>query len=928
MIASNCRVSCLFLWQFLLLSICLASTSISNAATVKELRCEYLDNPLGIDETHPRLSWIMNSAKRGDLQTAYHILVASSPVILSQNQGDLWDSGIVYSSQSILVVYAGKPLASGMACYWKVQIQDKSGKSTDWSSPASWTMGLLQSEDWTAQWIGMATATNLFPAAPSPMLRKSFNVSKSVTRATAYICGLGYYELQLNGAKIGNHVLDPSWTRYDRHAEYVTYDVTTNLLTGANAIGVQLANGFYNQWSPDAWNTYTAPWRALPQMIMQLDIQYADGSCDRIVSDTSWKCSAGPLVLDATRLGEVYDARLEQPGWSLPQFDDSSWTTAVLREGIAGNLIAPDAEPVNVFQNINAVKIVPVLSKPGIYTFDFGQNLVGWGKLHINALAGTTISMIYGELTNADGLVNQANINVCVRLTNYFQKDTYITKGSPDETYAPRFTYHGFRYAQVMGLTAPPTTNTLVAQTIHTAFQPSGTFCCANDLLNRIETNAVRSFLGNFVGIPTDCPHREKNGWLGDAQLACELGLTHFHSAAAYTRWLREFKVGQLPNGKLSGVLPNAIWSYDHLDGPAWESAALLIPWQIYQHCGDIRVLTNNYYTMKAYTDYCTSVATNHIVSYGLGDWEPAKTKTPASVTDTAYYYQDALIVARTAVLMGKVDDSVQYSNLAAQIKNSFNATFFNPTTHLYAHGTQTAQSCALYQQLVDSNDVSVVADQLAARVRQNNDRIDTGILGAKYLLRALCDNGHSDTALKLACQTNYPGWGNWVARGATTLWETWSGTGRRDSLNHVMFGDISAWFIEYIAGIRPGSPGYKTIIVKPEITGTLAWAMGSHDSPYGVISNSWRIDEQTIHMDVTIPPNSTAMVYLPTLGTIMANLVIEEGGINICHKGHTTSNDPGVTFDHFEGNGMQTYAVWNIASGHYLFAWNITQAL
>lgn len=924
MTAGNSHASNPIFW-LLFLFVSLANASISNAVTVNELRCEYLDDPLGIDEPYPRLSWIMHSAKRGDAQTAYHILVASSPAILSQNEGDLWDSGTVNSSQSVQIAYAGKALASGMACYWKVQIHDKSGNASNWSPSASWTMGLLQPEDWTAQWIGMAAATNISPAAPSPMFRKCFNVSKPVARATAYICGLGYYELQINGVKIGNHVLDPSWTRYDRHAEYVTFDVTTNLVTGTNAIGVQLANGFYNQWIPDAWNTYTAPWRALPQMVMQLDIQYADGNRDRIISDTSWKCSTGPLVLDATRLGETYDARLEKLGWSSPRFDDSTWTAAVLREGIAGNLIAPDAEPVNVFQNINAVKIIPALGKPGVYTFDFGQNLVGWGKLNINAPAGTRITMIYGELTNADGLVNQSNINVYVKLANYFQTDTYITKGSQSETYTPRFTYHGFRYAQVMGLMAPPTANTLIAQVIHTAFQPSGTFYCANDLLNRIETNAVRSYLGNFVGIPTDCPHREKNGWLGDAQLACELGLTHFDSAAAYTRWLREFKIGQLPNGKLCGVLPNAIWSYDRLDGPAWESAALLIPWQIYQHCGDIRVLTNNYYTMKAYTDYCTSLATNHIVSYGLGDWEPAKTKTPASVTDTAYYYQDALIVARTAALMGKVDDSVQYSNLAAQIKTSFNATFFNPTTQLYAHGSQTAESCALYQQLVDSNYVSAVASQLVARVKQNGDRIDTGILGSKYLLRALCDNGYSDTALTLACQTNYPSWGNWVVRGATTLWETWSGRGPRDSLNHVMFGDISAWFIEYIAGIRPGSPGYRTVIIKPEITGTLAWAMGTHNSPYGVISNSWQINKQNIRMNVIIPPNSTAIVYLPALRTPTANLLIEENGIEIYRKGQTTGNDPGVTFDGFERSGEQTYAVCKVASGHYQFKWNIS---
>jgi alpha-L-rhamnosidase len=689
---------------------------------------------------------------------------------------------------------------------------------------------------------------------------------------------------------------------------------------------VQLANGYYNQWTSDAWNTYTAPWRALPEMLLQLVVQYSDGTTNVIVSDPTWKTATGPLLLDTTRLGEVYDARLEQPGWSTASYDDSAWTNAIARSGIAGNLLAPDAEPVKVFQSVYPVRIIPVTGQAGVYTFDFGQNLVGWGQLTVSGAAGTSVSMVYGELTNSDNSVNQSNIDGLVTLKQYFQTDTYILKGIGTETYAPRFTYHGFRYAQVTGLPSAPTTNTLVAQVVHTALEPAGNFQCSSYLLNRIETNTLWSYLGNFVGIPTDCPTREKNGWDGDAQLACEIGLTHFDSAAAYARWLKEFGPGQMSSGELSGVFPNANWGYG--EGPAWEGAVLLIPWFVYQHTGDAGILTNNYAAMKAYVNYETSQASGNIVSYGLGDWLPASTVTPTAVTDTGYYYQSALILAQAAALMGNTADAALYSTLVAQIGGSFNSAFYNATNAEYSGGTQTAQSCALYQGLVSSNQIRAAAQALASAVQQNGNTIDTGILGSKYLLRALCDNGHSDTAMALAMQTNYPSWGNQVLRGATTLWETWSGTESGTSLNHIMFGDVSAWFMEYLGGIRPGSPGYQNVTIKPEITGAIAWAQATHNSPYGTISNAWRINGQSIAMSVSIPPNSTGTIYLPTLGTAPTNLVVQESGANIWVNGAPTGSDAGVLYDHDEGSGPQTYSVWHVPSGSYQFNWTIVPML
>lgn len=918
--------------RFIFLLLLLISSGLANVTPVQamsamNLRCEYLKGPLGIDVTAPRLSWVLDSDQRGDCQTAYQVLVASSTNLLNEAQADLWNSGKVVSDQSVLVSYAGKALTSGEMCFWSVRVWDRNGTASAWSSSAQWSMGLLNATDWVARWIGMNENTNTVPAPSSPMLRKTFSSTKSVSRATAYVCGLGYHELYLNGSKVGDSVLEPVWTRYDAHACYTTYDVTTNLISGLNGIGVQLANGFYNQWATDSWNTCSAPWRALPQLLFQMVIKYSDGTQATVVSDESWKVASGPLVLDTTRLGEVYDARLEKPGWATAGYDDTGWSNAILREGITGNLLAPNAEPIKVLQSICAVQIIPVTGKPGVYTFDFGQNLAGWGLLNVTGAAGTTITMVYGEKLNGDGSVNQANINNYVKLTNYFQKDIYILKGSGNESYAPRFTYHGFRYAQVSGLPTTPTTNTLVAQVVRTAFETAGSFVCSSDLLNRIETNTIWSYVGNFVGIPTDCPHREKNGWTGDAQLACEMGLTHFHSEAAYTRWLRDIPPEQLSNGKLSGVIPNAVWGYNMDDGPSWESAILLIPWFMYQHCGDVRILTNNYSTMKAYVDYETSVASGNIVSYGLADWEPANTKTPAAVTDTAYYYQDACILAQTAAMMGNTAGSVQYSNLAAQIRTSFNNSFYNSANNTYSVGSQTAQSCALYQGLANSNQSFAVSSQLASSVQQNGNKIDTGNLGSKYLLRALCDYGQANTAMALALQTNYPSWGNFTQNGSTTLWETWNGTGSHDSLNHIMFGDISGWFIEYLAGIRPGAPGYKVAVIKPEITGAIKWAKGSHDSPYGNISSSWQLNGSAITLDITVPFGSTGLVYLPTLGTAPANLRICENGVNIWTNGSATGNLPEVAFNRFEGSNVQTYAVWNVPSGSYKLSWNIFSA-
>lgn len=901
---------------------CVLCAAEKPSQPISDLRTEHLRDPLGIDVVRPRFSWSVNLTNRGARQTAYQILAASSEKLLSQNRGDLWDSGKATSSDPLLIEYAGRPLVAGELCYWKVRIWDQEGAVSDWSPAAFWSMGLLKRSDWTAKWIGMPT-TNSSPAAPSPMLRKTFEVRKPVKRAMAYVCGLGYFEMLLNGTRVSDHVLQPTWTRYDLLADYVTFDVTTNLVRGRNAVGVQLGNGFYNQWARDAWNTSTAPWRAPPQLILQLDVEYADGTRDRVVTDETWRTSTGPIVLDAARMGEIYDARLEKPGWVMAGYDDSGWSGAVIREGVT-NLLAPNSEPVRIVNTLRPVSISPVPGRTNTYLFDFGQNIAGWCRLSVQGPAGTAVRMVFGEETNRNGSVSQRRINVHVYShKEFFQAETYILKGSGLETWEPRFTYHGFQYVQVEGLPSRPDAETLAARVLNTDFEQAGSFECSNEIMNRTETNTIRSFLGNFVGIPTDCPHREKNGWTGDAQLAAEVGLTHWRSAAAYGRWMREFRPGQKPNGKLAGVFPNAIWSYDRLDGPAWESAYLLIPWLIYQHCGDARVLTNNYEGMKAYVEHCRSIASNNIVSYGLGDWCPAKTETPAALTSTAYHFQNALILAETAALMGRTAESQQYSNLAEKIRVAFNERFYNRETKLYANGSQTAQSAALYFGLTDASEAVGVANALVENVRRSGHTVDTGILGSKYLLRALCDSGHPQAAMALAMQTNYPSWGHWLERSANTLWETWHGKGDIDSLNHIMFGDISAWFIQYVGGIRAGAPGYKTVLIKPEITGQLSWARASHNSPYGTITSAWKLQGGGGVLEVTIPPGTTALVYLPMGQRSERDWVVQESGATIWRNGAVVEKVPFVAVERTASDEGRRSSIWRVASGSYRFTWN-----
>lgn len=880
---------------------------------VQNLTCEYLVNPLGVGAARPRLRWNLASDGRGVRQTAYQILVARDAKALAANRGDLWNSGKVAANDSPHIPYAGTPLVSGVRCVWKARIWDGAGRPSAWSAPAAWEMGLLRREEWRGRWIGRTSATEYQPA---PLLRREFTLRGKVRRARIYVCGLGYHELHVNGAKVGDPVLDPGYTRYDKRALVVTHDVTRLLRAGGNALGVILGTGWYNVHTRAVWDFHKAPWRAAPEMLLDLRVEYADGRTETIASDARWKTATGPILFDSIYGGETYDARRERPGWDRPGYDDSGWDAAQIVAPPKGRLVAQQHPPIKIHQTIAPVKITE--PKPGVFLFDMGQNFAGWARLRVRGPAGTRIGMRFGERRNADGTLNTGIIEQHIKRVDAsqpFQTDTYVLKGRGIEAWEPRFTYHGFQYVEMTGFPAggKPTLDTLRGRFVHSAVPSVGEFVCSNDLINRIWRAGRASYLSNLQGIPTDCPHREKNGWTGDAHLAAEQGLLNFDGIAVYEKWLNDLDDEQRENGALPGIVPTSGWGYAWGNGPAWDSAFVLIPWYLYRYTGDTRALREHYAGMKRYVDYLGTRSQNHIVAIGLGDWVPYQTQTPVAVTDTGYYYRDARIVSEAAALLGNRADSQKYAALAETIKNAFNERFFDPKTGLYANGGQTALGCALYQGLVPTERRGDVVANLVAAVEKRNNHIDTGILGAKYVPNALLAAGRADVAYALAAQRDLPSWGHWIDQGATTLWENWNGA---ESLNHIMFGDILAWFVKALAGldVDHSSPGFRHIVLKPHVVGDLRFARAAYDSVRGRIESGWKIENNgTLTLAVAIPANATATVYVPT-SSPPSNAAT--GGA-ITEGGKPANRAEGVAFVRSEDG----YAVFNVVSGRYIFA-------
>ncbi|VAW22571.1 Alfa-L-rhamnosidase [hydrothermal vent metagenome] len=856
---------------------------------ISSLLCENQDNPNHIDQASPRLSWQMSSEKKGQSQTAYRILVASSPDLLTEKKADLWDSGKIMSPASVFIPYNGRELKSGQKYYFTVKVWDKDGIPSEYAKPAFWEMALLNKEDWQAKWISAprvfdwgkrdaaikrAPQDSPAPQDPLPLFRKSFVIDKKVKSAKAYISGLGFFELYANGEKIGDHILSPAFTDYSKTVLYEVLDLTTYLKHGENALGVMLGNGWYNQVSNDVWSFSRAPWIADPTVLCQLEIEFTDGSKQQVLSDESWKCAPGPIMFSSIRLGETYDATNETEGWNQPGFNQQGWQEVRVVRGPEGKLKAQNIPPVKIMDELNPKNITRI----GKNTFivDFGQNMSGFIKLTASGEKGRKISFRYAEKLTPDGKLDQANIANLVG-NSRFQTDEYIFKGGGTEEWHPRFSYNGFRYVEVSGWEGPLNEGNLTACFIHTGFKTTGKFKCSLPLLNRIQENTLWSFESNFVNIPTDCPQREKNGWTGDAQLASETGLFNYNMLTSYEKWVNDIIDAQKPDGILPGIVPTSGWGFHWGNGPAWDCALLQIPWNLYLYEGDRRIIANAYPSIKKYLEFLSTKSEKGIVKWGLGDWCPARAKTPAELTSTAYYYQDLLIASKMAALLGAPEEQSAFLAKAAEIKTAFNREFFAPQSGELINPTQTALGCALFMQIADSSKTKRLAAELKEAVTTSDYNLDFGILGAKYVPNALSAYGYKDVAFSIINTTRYPGWGNWVERGATTLWEDWDG---KSSLNHIMFGDVSAWFYKNLAGISPDekSPGFKHFNIEPYFAPGLKWVKGVKGTRYGDIDVYWSKSGKEINLKLKIPVNTTASVLLPP-GNLLIDGKIPEAG-------------------------------------------------
>lgn len=832
---------------------------------VNSLKCEYLVSPIGIDVPHPRLTWILADESRDARQTAYQIWVGTDSLAVVKGIADSWQSNKV-NNDAALIKYQGKPLQPFTRYYWKVTVWDNIGNKAVTSNIAVFETGMMDKSNWKGSWI---SDDKDIRENAAPYFRHVFEAGKTVKSARAYIVTAGLYELYINGQKIGNHRLDPMYTRFDRRNLYVSYDVTQQVQKGANAIGVLLGNGWYNHQSTAVWFFNNAPWRGRPAFCLDLRIIYTDGTFETITSNTEWKTALSPTIFNSIYTAEHYDARREQPGWNTINFSDKSWTKSIFRSAPSTNIVSQSVQPVRAVEAIPAKSMTKL--GDNLYLFDLGRNISGVSQITLSGERGTIVRLKHAEKLNKSGYADQSNIDVHYRPTDDkdpFQTDIFILSGNGQETFMPKFNYKGFQYVEVSS-DKPIEINkeNLTGYFMHSDVEAIGKISSSNITINKIWTATNNSYLSNFFGYPTDCPQREKNGWTGDAVIACETGLYGFDGITVYEKWMADHRDEQQPNGVLPSIIPTDGWGYEWGNGPDWTSSIAIIPWNLYLFYGDSKTLGDNYDNIKRYVNHIDQLYPTGLTSWGLGDWVPVKSKSPVEFTSTAYYYTDVSILAKAAALFHKKADEVKYTALATKIKAAFNIKYLNTSTGMYDKGFQTELSVPLYWGLTPENMKSKVAANLAAQVKADNYHLDAGILGAKAILSALSDNGYADVAYRIASQETYPSWGWWIVNGATTLYENWNIDAKSDlSLNHIMFGEIGAWLYKGIGGIKADvqAPGFKNVILEPHFVPGLDHFESSHKGPYGNIVSDWKREGSEIKYSVVIPANSTATIRLP----------------------------------------------------------------
>jgi len=844
--------------------ICCGYTFVhAQVEEVTVLKVENLINPIGIDVDQPRLSWQQQTERKGAKQVAYQVIVGVDSVAVAQNTGDNWDSG-KQESDAVLVKYAGKSLQPFNRYYWKVLLWNDEGKALP-SKIAFFEMGMRKQDNWKGAWISDDNGIAVKPAA---YFRKEFSTAKKVKSARAYIAVGGLYELYLNGKKVGNHRLDPMYTRFDRRNLYVSYDVTQQVQQGNNAIGVLLGNGWYNHQSTAVWFFDKAPWRARPTFCLDLRVTYEDGTIETIATDKTWKTNLSPVIFNSIYTAEHYDARLEQQGWNTPTFDAAKWKDVIYRAAPSQHIVSQAMHPIRNVEEIAAKSMQKI--NDTTYVFDLGRNISGVSEIKVKGKEGTVVRLKHGERLYENGHVDISNIDQHYRPTDDkdpFQTDIVILSGGND-TFMPKFNYKGFQYVEVTS--SEPISlqqESLIGHFMHSDVPIVGRIHTSNPVMNKIWKATNSAYLSNLFGYPTDCPQREKNGWTGDAHIAIETGLYNFDGITIYEKWLADHRDEQQPNGVLPSIIPTGGWGYEWGNGPDWTSTVALIPWNIYLFYGDSTLLHDAYLSIKKYVNHIDELYPSGLTTWGLGDWVPVKSKTPVEFSSSIYYYTDVLILSKAAKLFGKEADAQKYTQLADKIKAAINQKYLHTETGIYGDGLQTELSMALYWGIVPDELKATVAKKLADRVAADNFHLDVGLLGTKSILNALSENGYAAIAYRVAAQEDYPSWGWWIKNGATTLYENWNIESAHDiSLNHIMFGEIGAWLYKGLGGIKPdpAKPGFKHVLLSPNVVKGLDNFEASHVGPYGEIKTAWKREGRKIKLTVKVPANSTATLTLP----------------------------------------------------------------
>ena len=901
------------LLAFLFLNIVCVAGGTTNPG---ELYCEYLINPIGINSRNPEFGWTLVSKELRQSQSAYELLVSDNVSDLLKGQGNMWNTGKVLTANSTHIEYQGRPLKSFTKYYWCIKVYDAGQEASSWSSPAFFETAMFDKQDWSAKWIGDGTQnpvdSNRYKDDPMPLFRKDFAVEKKITNARLYISGMGYYEAYLNGKKIGDHILDPGFTTYKKEVLYLVHDITGLMTKGKNAVGIMLGNGW---WNPlpfkffGRWDLRDYQQTGRPCVKAEIHINYSDGSTQTIATDESWQTTHGPVIRNNIYLGEHYDARLEKKAWNTKEADVTRWNKAVVVSGPDGEMCVQMQPAIRITKVIMPKRIIRLSADT--FIVDMGRNFAGVARIHVKGSAGTKITMRYGE-----GLFGDSSLNVMTTAATQikkggisagpggpataWQEDAYILKGEGVEHWSPRFTFHGFQYVEITGWPGTPKISDIEGLRMNSDLARDGEFSCSNEMFNKLHETIQWTFLSNVFSVQSDCPGREKMGYGGDMVATANSFIFNYNMLHFYEKTIKDFANEQRPLGGITEIAPFTgidDRGFGDLSGPlGWQLAFPFLQKQLYDFYGDKRIIRNNYEALKKQLDFLKAKSIGNTFYWDISDHEALDPK-PEALSATLFYYHHILLGAEFASILGRRDDSLKYAALASEVREEAIHKFLVPSTGRFDNATQSAQILALWYGISPekANSLGVLTDEFA----RHKWHVSTGIFSTKMMFDVLRENNMNNAAYRIANQRDFPGWGYMLENGASTLWETWAFPEVSPSRNHPMFGSVDEWFYRSLAGINPLSPGFETILIKPQPAGDLSWVKGSYNSIRGKIGSEWKIGDHTFDLTVAIPVNTSAVVYCPSLKNSPV----------------TVNGNPATVKAYSDG-----YAIIEIGSGSYHF--------